>query len=120
MPSVGFDSRRPGAVPEDCSACHTSCIATLRNAWRFVNITTAFCRTELPGLLLPAGSACGGPQRPADVVEVADRLGVGAPQGGLAVRHTVLVAEGLDDGLGAAQVRPWHAREQMVFDLVVQ
>src|SRR6266851_1064868 len=80
--------------------------------------------------LQPAARAAGCPGRrsgrlcragwPADGIEVAQRLGVGARQAALAVRHASLPAERLDQGLGAAQVGPWHGGEQVVLDLVVQ
>jgi hypothetical protein len=60
------------------------------------------------------------PGRLADGVEVAPGLGVGARQAALAVRHALLLAEGFDQGLGAAQVRPRDRGEQVMLDLVVQ
>ena len=61
-----------------------------------------------------------GAGRPPDGVEVAQRLGVGAHQAGLAVGQALLLAELPDQGLGAAQVGPGHGGEQVVLDLVVQ
>src|SRR5437762_1904080 len=61
-----------------------------------------------------------GAQRLAGVVEVSQGFGVRAPQGGLPVGQPMLMAELRDDWLGATQVGSWHARKQMVFDLVVQ
>src|SRR2546421_7807365 len=68
--------------------------------------------------------ASGGSSRvrdgPTDGMEMAQRLGVGAEQRGLAVRQALLLAEPADEGLGAAQVGSGHTREQMVLDLVVE
>jgi hypothetical protein len=60
-----------------------------------------------------AGSRCGD-------VEVAQRLGVGAGQAGLAVGQAFVLAEGSDQGLAPAQVGPGHGGKQVVLDLVVQ
>ena len=60
------------------------------------------------------------PGQPADGVEMAQRLGVGAEQGGLAVRQPPLGTEGGDQWLGPAQAGPGHGREQMMLDLVIQ
>src|SRR5919106_2588230 len=51
---------------------------------------------------------------------MADGLGVGAEQAGLGIVQTVVLAEGPDQRLGAAQVRPGHVGKQVVLDLVVQ
>src|SRR5216683_1680240 len=68
----------------------------------------------------PRPRSLDGAVRPADSVQVAQRLGVGACQAALAVRQVLLLAEGPDQGLGAAQVRAGHGGEQVVLDLVVQ
>ncbi len=67
-----------------------------------------------------ASGGVAGAGRPADGVEVAQRLGVGADQAALAVGQVALKAERLDQGLGPAQVGPGHGGKQMVLDLVVQ
>src|ERR1039458_3591929 len=56
----------------------------------------------------------------ADVVKVAQRLGVGADQAGLAVGQVPLLAEGPDQGLGVRQAGPGHGRKEVVLDLVVE
>ncbi len=53
-------------------------------------------------------------------MHVLQRLPVGLDQPGLGVRHAEGRAVGLDQGLGEAQMRSRHAREEMVLDLVVQ
>jgi hypothetical protein len=59
-------------------------------------------------------------QRFAECVQVAQRARVGGEQAGLGVGDLVLRAVGLHQPLGVAQVGAGHAREQVVFDLVVQ
>jgi hypothetical protein len=53
-------------------------------------------------------------------VQMPQRQPVGGGQGGLGIGDPALVAELADQGLGATQVRPGHAREEVVLDLVVQ
>src|SRR5215211_7040854 len=61
-----------------------------------------------------------GPEWGADVMEVADGLGVGAEQAGLDIGQAVLGAERPHQRLGPAQVGPWDGGEQVVLDLVVE
>src|SRR5690348_16654994 len=55
-----------------------------------------------------------------DRMQVAQPLDVRAEQAGLGVRHAVLPAEVGDQPLGVPQVRPRHAGEQMMLDLIVE
>src|SRR6185437_8129825 len=74
-------------------------------------------------LAMLAGDAAG-PElpgsAPGDGVEVAEGLGVGAGQAGLAVGQDVLFAECPDQDLGVPEVGAGHGGEQVVLDLVVQ
>ena len=58
--------------------------------------------------------------RPADSIEIPERLPVRVHQAGLAIAHIPLPTEIPDQGLGAPQARAWHGGEQVVLDLVVQ
>ena len=55
-----------------------------------------------------------------DVVEVVDDDPVGLEQTGLRIAEILLGAVGADDRLDQPQVRPRHAREQVVLDLEVE
>src|SRR6266702_3402320 len=55
-----------------------------------------------------------------DRVEVAERLHIGSEHRALMVDKAVLQAERPHERTGTAQVRPWHAGEQVMLDLVVE
>src|SRR6266550_3105048 len=75
-------------------------------------------RSVGPGRWASVGDRRAG--RPADGVEVPQRLGVGGDQRALVVGDAMLLAERPDERSGPAQAGPWHAGEQVVLDLVVQ
>ena len=53
-------------------------------------------------------------------MQAGEHLCVAAEDTGLTVRHPVLPAEAAHEGPGPTQVWPWHAREQVMLDLIVQ
>src|SRR6266545_6362393 len=59
-------------------------------------------------------------QRSAHLIEKLEDLSVGLERATLSIGYRTLLAERSDDGLSLLQFVPWHAGEQMVFDLVVK
>jgi len=74
--------------------------------------------STLGSAVVLSGSGLG--TRPADEVEVPQYLRIGGQQARLAIRNVARGAERPHWCPCAPEARPWHRREQVMFDLVVE
>src|ERR671923_227762 len=99
------------AVALPCWACRPSAWAS-RNSGASSLGRAATHRASMVAAATLVGGCPWWAEWRADIVEMADGLGVGAEQAGLDIRNAVLAAERPDQRLGGAQGRPGRAGGQ--------